>query len=766
MKNRLTVYFAAIIFVLGGFFSSSTRAQDLHQDLVKFVETPAVSGYEQTLAKEIRARLAKWKPETDSLGNVIVNIGSGSPHRVIATLMDEPGYVVSGITSDGYLRVQRLPQAAPNPVFDTLYSTQPVIIQTRAGKTVPGVVAGLSTHLQGARLNPPQPANLDDVYVDIGAMSAAEVRAAGVDVLDPLAIDRHVYDMGFGRMTSPAIGDRFGCAALVEMLRHLDASEVKGTLTVAFLGQEWLGVRGLRRILAQNNSLQPIDEMIYVGPLLSRRAAGGRGGNPNTAAALVSPKSAEGNGVLVGSENTEQPAAGLAADLMSMAQKNNIKIASDFTGALGPAAGANALALPKSFAHIGIATRWLATPGEMIDGDDLVALARLLEVYAGGHADAQAASATTNAALARPAMPKRPSAAPTPSEAVAKLVEAYGVSEHEKDVHDTVLALLPQWAKTTTDDAGNIWLHWGGESKGAKSIVFVAHMDEIGYNIRKIDDDGKLEVISRGGGITYFFGGHDVLVHTPEGDRPGILEPPANWDQPNFEWPRGAGAAAAEGEGPAPWRVDVGARSAAEVEQLGITTKDWVTVPKKFRKLAGTRANGRSFDDRVGCAALISAAWTLGPQLAGRDVTFIWSTGEEIGLVGAGAAAKKLAADGHAPQFVFAIDTFVSADSPIESKRFGDAIVGHGFVVRAVDNSNVTPREFSDRVVQIAKSNQIPAQYGVTGGGNDGSMFVPFGTTDVGLGWPLRYSHSPGEVIDTRDLDALAHIVAALSKSW
>ena len=189
-------------------------------------------------------------------------------------------------------------------------------------------------------------------------------------------------------------------------------------------------------------------------------------------------------------------------------------------------------------------------------------------------------------------------------------------------------------------------------------------------------------------------------------------------------------------------------------------------MPKKFRKLAGTRANGRSFDDRVGCAALISAAWALGPQLAGRDVTFIWSTGEEIGLVGAGAAAKKLASDGHAPQFVFAIDTFVSADSPIESKRFGDAIVGHGFVVRAVDNSNVTPREFSDRVVQIAKSNQIPAQYGVTGGGNDGSMFVPFGTTDVGLGWPLRYSHSPGEVIDTRDLDALAHIVAALSKSW
>ncbi len=765
MKNRLTVFFAALLFMCGGFLASAACAQDLHQDLAKFVETPAVSGYEQTLAKEIRAQLAKWKPQTDSLGNVIVNIGSGSPHRVIATLMDEPGYVVSGITSDGYLRVQRLPQAAPNPVFDTLYSTQPVIIQTRAGKTIPGVVAGLSTHLQPARLNPPQPGNLDDVFVDIGATSAAEVRRAGVDVLDPLAIDRHLYDMGFGRMTSPAIGDRFGCAALVEMLRHLDAGQVKGTLTIAFLGQEWLGVRGLRRIMAQNNSLQPIDEMIYVGPLLSRRTGGGRGGNAGAAPTLIAPKLAEGSGVLVGSENSEEQPDGFAAELFSLAQQNRIKIASDFSNVLGPTTGANPLLLPKKFAHIGIATRWLATPGEMIEGDDLVALTQLLEAYATGHAETGAGGMTTPAEVARPAMPKRPSAAPTPSEVVAKLVEAYGVSEHEKDVHDTVLALLPAWAKTTTDDAGNIWLHWGSASKNTKSIVFVAHMDEIGYNIRKIDDDGKLEVISRGGGITYFFGGHDVLVHTPNGDRPGVLEPPANWDQPTFEWPR-VGAGTAEGGGPAAWRVDVGARSAAEAQQLGITTSDWVTVPKKFRKLVGTRANGRSFDDRVGCAALISAAWALGPQLAGRDVTFIWSTGEEIGLVGAGAAAKKLAEEGHVPQFVFAIDTFVSADSPIESKRFADALVGHGFVVRAVDNSNVTPREFSDRVVQIAKSNQIPAQYGVTGGGNDGSMFVPYGTTDVGLGWPLRYSHSPGEVIDTRDLDALAHIVAALSKSW
>ncbi|PYU03549.1 MAG: peptidase M42, partial [Acidobacteria bacterium] len=152
--------------------------------------------------------------------------------------------------------------------------------------------------------------------------------------------------------------------------------------------------------------------------------------------------------------------------------------------------------------------------------------------------------------------------------------------------------------------------------------------------------------------------------------------------------------------------------------------------------LLGTRANGRSFDDRVGCAALIEAVRTLGPALPGRDVTFIWSTEEEVGLKGAAAAAQRLAEQGRAPDFVFAIDTFVSSDSPLESKRFADAEIGKGFVVRAVDNSNITRRDYVDRVVRLARENKIPAQSGVTGGGNDGSVFLRYGSVDVPLGWP------------------------------
>ena len=328
-----------------------------------------------------------------------------------------------------------------------------------------------------------------------------------------------------------------------------------------------------------------------------------------------------------------------------------------------------------------------------------------------------------------------------------------------------VLNRLPKWArdKTTTDAAGNLILHMGDGKRDEKNprIAFVAHMDEIGYEVKKIEDDGRLQVDVLGGGYPQYFLGHVVLVHKKAGNTVGgVLELPAGWEKTGFEWPAGFKAM------DEPARVYVGTKAKADTEKLGIAVGDYVTIPKEYRALLGTRANARSFDDRVGCAALIAAVNAIGPNLPGRDVTFVWSTEEEVGLKGAAAFAEQAAKDGREPDFVFAIDTFVSADSPLESKRFGDAEIGKGFVVRAVDNSNVVPLPYVDRVVELAKQNGIAAQYGVTGGGNDGSVFPRFGAVDVALGWPLRYSHSPGEVIDTKDLDALGKIVEVLAKKW
>jgi putative aminopeptidase FrvX len=149
----------------------------------------------------------------------------------------------------------------------------------------------------------------------------------------------------------------------------------------------------------------------------------------------------------------------------------------------------------------------------------------------------------------------------------------------------------------------------------------------------------------------------------------------------------------------------------------------------------------------------------LDPKALKRKVIFVWSVREETGLDGAGVVAEQLKTTVNR---VHAVDTFVSSDSPLESQRFADAPIGAGAVVRVLDNSSVAPAAETDRIVSIARAAKIPLQVGTTNGGNDGSQFVRWGAVDVPLAWPLRYSHSPAELVDLRDVRSLASLVRAV----
>ncbi len=116
--------------------------------------------------------------------------------------------------------------------------------------------------------------------------------------------------------------------------------------------------------------------------------------------------------------------------------------------------------------------------------------------------------------------------------------------------------------------------------------------------------------------------------------------------------------------------------------------------------------------------------------------------------------------------FVFAVDTFVSSDSPLETTRFAHAQLGKGAVVRAIDNSNIAPRGIVKKILKLAQEQSIPLQYGVTSGGNDGAVFTQYGTIDLPISWPLRYSHSPAEVIDMRDLESLAQLIRVIAEKF
>jgi putative aminopeptidase FrvX len=115
---------------------------------------------------------------------------------------------------------------------------------------------------------------------------------------------------------------------------------------------------------------------------------------------------------------------------------------------------------------------------------------------------------------------------------------------------------------------------------------------------------------------------------------------------------------------------------------------------------------------------------------------------------------------------VHAIDTFVSADAPLEPQAYALAPLGLGPVIRALDNSAAAPPALVDSLRALARAARLPLQVGTTSGGNDGSTFLPSGVPDVALGWPLRYSHSPAETIDLRDVAHLAEVVRLIAERW
>ncbi len=114
---------------------------------------------------------------------------------------------------------------------------------------------------------------------------------------------------------------------------------------------------------------------------------------------------------------------------------------------------------------------------------------------------------------------------------------------------------------------------------------------------------------------------------------------------------------------------------------------------------------------------------------------------------------------------IFSVDTFVSSDTPLETPHFAHALLGRGPVLRAIENSSVSLDRERQRVINAAREAGIPLQIGLTQGGTDGTQFTFWGAPNQGLSWPGRYSHSPGEVLDLRDLEHLGQLIAAMART-
>jgi putative aminopeptidase FrvX len=403
---------------------------------------------------------------------------------------------------------------------------------------------------------------------------------------------------------------------------------------------------------------------------------------------------------------------------------------------------AQAFAVPVLFAQ---------TPVEMVDAGDVLVLARLVAAVTAtpapalGGPPAAPASRPVAAAIA-------PNAGRSLVGALKPVLEAYGVSGHEDHPREVVRRLIAEqvapWAAPRVDERGNLVVSFGA---GGDRLVFVAHLDELGYEITAIRDDGTASIRGRGGMYDSLYEAHPVLVHTAAGPVPAVLAPRSGYLAAETSQPRSEDLA-----------LHFGVSTAAEVRALGVGQRDTATVRKALVPLAGSRVAGRSMDDRSGSTALLMALGRIDPAAVTAAVTFIWSVEEETGLAGAAFAASALR-----PRYAFAVDTFVSTDSPFDTKRLADVPLGSGAVLRAMDNGTSMPPAVIDRLVDLARRRKIPMTVGVTSGGTDASAFSRYGAIDAGLSWPGRYSHSPAEVTDLRDLEAVvALIMAVATERW
>lgn len=653
--------------------------------LESWIALDAAPGREQGAAAIIERAIPGW--QRDALGDLVMRRGSGSPRRVVACALDEPAFVVSDVTPDGYLRLHDPVRLPNNPLWTQFHEGQRIVVHTRTGG-VPGVIGVRSVHLWRGRTAGNAPASIENLWVDIGARSRADAQAMGIEMLDPVTRDWPRWTYG-DVVAGPAAADRAGCAAVAAAA---SAAPEHGETDYVMSVQNTFRWAGLSAVVA---SLGGADTLILAAAPAS--PATGPGGAPVSARAETRTPFAALPGVQVGVTIELAVRERYANTLVESVQQGD---AQQYVAAIARAAG--------------IASR-----------PPLVAL-DVPPVHTLEPRDSLADAA----ALLR------------------RLADIYGVSGNEDQVRDAVRAALPEWAAANAqvDTAGDLIVAAGPDRD---TTVFVAHMDEVGFAVTRIAADGTVTLARRGGFLGSLWEGQTALAHVDSGESHIAVR--------GIFVPRDSARTAQPGDLTAWFGLDSTALAAR-----GVTVGTTVTSYKKAARFGALRFSARSLDDRTGCTAQLLAMRGINPATLTHKVIFVFSVREETGLFGAAAVA---AAFGTSVHRVHAIDTFVSSDAPLESDRFADAPLGAGAVVRALDNSSATPPAEVDRVVSIARAARIPIQVGTTNGGNDGSEFVRYGAVDVPIGWPLRYSHSPAEVIDLRDVVSLSRVIERLARA-
>jgi putative aminopeptidase FrvX len=331
-----------------------------------------------------------------------------------------------------------------------------------------------------------------------------------------------------------------------------------------------------------------------------------------------------------------------------------------------------------------------------------------------------------------------------------------GLSGHEDRVRRSIRSRLEKiGVDSTPDRLGNLVAHFPGQGP---SVMLFAHMDQLGFIVRRIEASGLLRLERLGGVPERALAAQDVLICVGEGrDVPGVIANKSHHATSPEEKYRVLPYAEVF--------VDAGFASAADVETAGIRIGAPVIYRPHVAELANDRIMGTSVDDRAGCAVLLELARRLKERKSGPPVHLAFTVLEEFNLRGAQPLAQKLR-----PDIAIQLDLMLASDTPDMAAR-GDMALGGGpgmslysFHGRGTLNGVIPHPALVALFDRTAAAEGIPLQRSAQVGVLTDLSYVQLvgdGVASIDLGFPMRYSHSARELCDLGDLVALSRLLEA-----
>lgn len=315
--------------------------------------------------------------------------------------------------------------------------------------------------------------------------------------------------------------------------------------------------------------------------------------------------------------------------------------------------------------------------------------------------------------------------------------------------------------ETRIDRAGNVVAKIAGTDSSAPTVMIVAHMDQLGFIVRKIDDNGLIQIERLGGIPEKVLPALKVSVANIDGEYvPGVIGVKSHHVTPPEEKYKVDTVTSLY--------VDIGAGSRKRVADTGIRVGCPVIYRPSFEHLLDNRVCGTAVDNRCGVAAMVAAAERLAAERPRGTTYFVGSVMEEFNIRGAAIAARAAK-----PDIVLCLDITLAGDTPELASKYdmrlggGPSVSLYNFHGRGTLNGHLAHNGLYKLALSCAEKEEMPLQEFASVGLLTETAYIQMEHEYVAcldLGFPARYTHSPVECCDVGDVENLAVLVAAMMR--